>query len=184
MYSTEHAVTIIQLVDALQSAGSWCGETHIQKAAYILHSLEAPGFDWTFTLYKHGPFSFDLRDELTMMRADSLLQRVVPSRNYGPRYQLGPASESFLARHSDLVGQAHRHIDFVTEFIGARSVADLERVSTALYVMQERPCESLDDRARTLHQLKPHIPLQDAYQAVIQVDSSVARAAESGLLGV
>jgi hypothetical protein len=52
---------LVGLARRLYEQGSWTGETHIQKAAYLLHELLAVPFDFAFILYKHGPFSFDLR---------------------------------------------------------------------------------------------------------------------------
>ena len=53
----------------------WSGETHLQKATYLACWLVDIPFDFDFILYKHGPFSFELRDELGSMRADRLLDR-------------------------------------------------------------------------------------------------------------
>jgi hypothetical protein len=63
------------LARRLDERGSWSGETHLQKAAYLLHELTDVPFEFEFILYKHGPFSFELRDELSAMRADRLLER-------------------------------------------------------------------------------------------------------------
>ena len=51
---------LVGLARRLYEQGSWTGETHIQKAAYLLHELRDVPFDFAFILYKHGPFSFEL----------------------------------------------------------------------------------------------------------------------------
>jgi len=66
-------VVILSLIENLKKKGSWCGETHIQKATYFLQELFDFPLGFEFILYKHGPFSFDLSDKLTAMRADMLL---------------------------------------------------------------------------------------------------------------
>jgi len=64
------AALLTQLIERLRRRGSWCGETHVQKATLFLQDLTRIPMGFDFILYKHGPFSFDLRDELTSLRAD------------------------------------------------------------------------------------------------------------------
>lgn len=64
---------LVQLVRELRENGSWCGETHLQKGTYLLQELTKVPLGLEFILYKHGPFSFDLRDELTGLRADEVI---------------------------------------------------------------------------------------------------------------
>lgn len=78
---------LLSLVEKLRQAGSWCGETHVQKATYFLQEVAGVPLGFPFILYKHGPFSFDLRDELTAMRADGFLT-LEPRDPYGA--SLGP----------------------------------------------------------------------------------------------
>jgi hypothetical protein len=75
---------IIELADQLRAYGSWCGETNIQKATYFLQTLFDPELEFDFILHRHGPFSFELRDELLSMRGDGLL-KLEPANPYGPR---------------------------------------------------------------------------------------------------
>ena len=75
---------LIELIEKLRQEGSWCGETHVQKAVYFLQNLMGVPLQFDFILYKHGPFSFDLRDELTALRADGIL-RLETRGLYGAR---------------------------------------------------------------------------------------------------
>ena len=59
---------ILKLLDSFKKHGSWCGETHIQKSAYCLKEIAGVPLDYEFILYKNGPFSFDLRDDLFFMQ--------------------------------------------------------------------------------------------------------------------
>jgi uncharacterized protein YwgA len=63
------ASLLLTMNEELRRAGSWAGETHMQKAIFFLQELIKVPLGFEFLLYKHGPFSFDLRDELTFMRA-------------------------------------------------------------------------------------------------------------------
>jgi hypothetical protein len=53
------------------------------KLAYFSLDVLGVPLGFEFILYKHGPFSFDLSDEITAMRADALLQ-YQPRQPYGP----------------------------------------------------------------------------------------------------
>ena len=76
------AAVILKLIDSLWDKGKWCGQTHIQKAAYFLQEFFEVPLGFRFIMYKFAPFSFELRDELTALRADKFLTLRV-SRQYG-----------------------------------------------------------------------------------------------------
>ena len=65
----------------MKEHGSWTGETHVQKMAYSLRELMEVPFTFDFILYERGPFSFELRDELSMMHTDRLVERETQSRH-------------------------------------------------------------------------------------------------------
>lgn len=74
MKKLQRDAILLSLINEMKAKGSWCGETHIQKATYFLQELLGVPLNFEFILYKHGPYSFDLGDEVTAMRADSLLE--------------------------------------------------------------------------------------------------------------
>lgn len=159
---------LLSLIDRMKAKGSWCGETHIQKATYFLQELLGVPLGFEFILYKHGPFSFDLSDEITAMRADSLLQ--YQSRDpYGPSLFPTEESQEFLAQYPKTLKNYANKIQFVAEWVGTLGVADLERLATALYVTFNE--NGLDmSRAERITQLKPHIGIDEAHEAVKSVD--------------
>src|SRR5690242_608319 len=75
---------VVGLAKKLRSHGSWCGETHLQKALYILQDLSKSNFGYKYVIYKHGPYSFELNNELTAMRAANILDLQFPRQGYGP----------------------------------------------------------------------------------------------------
>jgi uncharacterized protein YwgA len=158
----------------LRARGSWCGETHMQKAVYFLQRLRNVPLGFDFILYKHGPFSFDLRDELTAMVADGFFE-LRAQWPYGPSLLPTAAGQDLRLSFPKTLVQYGRDIEFVSEEFGDRNVNDLEKLATALYVYSECTHDSPKEQARILHQLKPHIPVQDAYEALRHVDS-LARA--------
>lgn len=170
------AALLTELADTLQNQGSWCGETHIQKSVYFLQQLkDGVPFDFEFVLYKHGPFSFDLRDELTALRADGLLD-LRPQPPYGPSLTPTDASKELRKLFPKTLNRYRRQIDFVAKHVGNRNVAELEKLSTALYItLSGKGKQDIDQRAKELSKLKPHISLQEAQEAVRAIDDIVTK---------
>jgi hypothetical protein len=68
-----------------------------------------------FVLYHHGPFSFDLRDELTDLRASGVLEVVPQSRPYGPRLRTADRAEQLRRRFPKTLHQYSDQLDFVAQ---------------------------------------------------------------------
>jgi hypothetical protein len=170
MNRVQRAAIVTRLARKMREKGSWCGETHLQKALYLAQEmLQAPtGFD--FILYKHGPFSFDLRDELTALRADKLLEIEPQPRPFGPRFTTTNSSKKIESLFPKTMDKMDERLDFIAGRLQGKGVAELERLATALYVMNRyNSCKSLYDRAVKLNELKPHVSIDDAKNALEQV---------------
>ena len=179
MNRLQRAAVLTQLAHELADQGSWCGETHLQKATYFLQELLEVPTEFEFTLYKFGPYSFDLGDELTALRADELLDLKVRHPSYGPSYVPTETSQSLRARYPFTLRKYGELISFVATKLGRKGVTELERVATALYVTLEMPeNDAVTGRARRLRELKPHVPLEAAKAAVEEFDEIAAAAQE------
>src|SRR5439155_4857643 len=123
------------------------------------------GFE--FILYKHGPFSFDLSDELTSMRADGLLTIVV-QYPYGPKLVPTEAAATVQKRFPKTMQKYIDSIRFIASKVGSKTVADLEKLATALYVQRRyRLDDDVDGWAHRVNALKPHVSV-DAARAAIE----------------
>lgn len=170
---------LIRLINALQERGSWCGETHIQKAAYLLQEMAKAETDFEFMLYKHGPFSFEFRDELSAMRADGLVSLQVKDRAYGPSIVLEEAASKLCKRFPKTLRKHKPKIEFIADCVGNKQVVELERLGTAFYVTEELgPKAPADQRAERVHALKRHVSVDDALRAVQTVDNWRQQASE------
>jgi hypothetical protein len=167
MERLQRASVLLALNEGLRNAGSWAGETHMQKATFFLQELLDVPLEFDFVLYKHGPFSFDLRDELTFMRAQRFLQ-LEPQYPYGPTLLAGEQSELLKNAFRQAIEQYSPKIRYVSQKLGTKTVAGLERTATALYVTLRDPANP--DRAGRLAHLKPHIALQEAQAAMAEID--------------
>lgn len=168
----ERDAVVTALIDELDHHGSWCGETHIQKAMFFLQEMAGTDLGFDFILYKHGPFSFDLRDELTAMRADLLLELDVRRFGYGPSLRPTDNARAMVKRYAETVDQARPGIEFVATRVGDRDVTELERLGTALYVARrKKPGASPEIQAQEINRLKPHVSLEEARGAIRTVKS-------------
>lgn len=172
------AALVLGLAETLRDRGSWCGATHIQKAAYCLSALggDSAGLEADFIIYKHGPYSFDLQDQLTELQALGLLKLEPSPVPYGPRFVVTERGRGIMEQVPHAIQRATPAIDFVATWLATKGVAQLERLGTALYVTKENPGMPLADRAREITRLKPHVSLEQAEAALSEVDATLEKA--------
>jgi len=171
MNRLQRAAVLLTLLEALKQRGSWCGETHLQKSVYFLEEMCRVPLGFAYVLYHHGPYSFDFSDEITALRADLLLD-LKPKPPYGPTIVLGENAQRLLANFATTIRRYEPQITFVAENLGSSRVVDLERLATALYVTrQSSPPADEGRRAASLHEIKRHISMEDAHQAIRQIDA-------------
>lgn len=170
---------LISLTRRLRERGSWAGETHIQKAAYLVRELLGVPLNFTFILYKHGPFSFELRDELGSMQSDQLIAREAQPPPYGPRLTTTHRGEELENRFPRTMQKYGPRLDWVTERLSNSRVIELERLATAMWVTRQLgEDESVQVRAEAVNELKPHVSVEVAAEAVQKVDALLAEARE------
>jgi uncharacterized protein YwgA len=177
MNRMQRYVVMLMLLKELKAKGSWCGETHLQKSVFFLQDLLEVPLGFAFILYKHGPYSFDLSDEVTALRAD-LLVTVKPNPPYGPSLLPSPESEALILRYGQTRQKYEDQIAFVAERLASKNVAELEKLATALYVTKRASTEDLDRRAEQIHELKPHVRREEAREALRMVDQMITDAEE------
>lgn len=169
MERLKQAAILNQLMKKLRARDNWCGETSVQKASYILQEVLDVPFGFDFILYKHGPFSFDLRDELTAERADGLMA-LESEPGYGPRYAPTPQGDALAAKYPQTQAKYERVVEFVANKVDDKGITELEQLATAIWVTHEMTGSSPQERAERLHNLKPHITLQIALKAITDAD--------------
>lgn len=166
----QKVVVLLALIERLKEKGSWCGETHIQKAAYFLQNLFNVPLDYEFVLYRYGPFSFELSDEIMRMRADGLL-KYAPKPPYGTSFHVDTNSEHLRLKLTKTTSRYSPSIELLTREIGNMGVKELEKLATAMYVTLEDETGTVSNRANRLNELKPHIPRDEAQSAVKKFDA-------------
>ena len=150
------------------------GRPTFNKSVYLLQTICDVPFGFEFILYKHGPFSFDLRDELTSLRADSLLSLESQPIPYGPRFAPTSRAADLIERFPKTLERFGDAINFIADRVGDRGVNALERLATAVYVTHQQPDATVSQRADALVELKPHVSPEDASVAVGEADELFA----------
>lgn len=174
MKRLQRDAVILSLIENLKAKESWCGETHIQKATYFIQELLKVPLEFEFVLYKHGPYSFDLSDELTAMRADAILKLQPQPSPYGPSFIQSIGSKLIKKRYPKTLKKYNPMVKFVANKLGDKGVTELERLATALYVTRRiNTNNSIESRAQCIHKLKPHVSLDEARDAVMVVDTFI-----------
>ena len=167
-----------QLIEMLRDKQSWCGETHVQKAIYFAQSVAGIGLGYDFILYKHGPFSFDLRDELTALRAEGIVH-LEARYPYGARIAPTEQSMDIRGRYRKTLRECNGKMQFVADKLGGKDVVYLERLGTALFFSQNLKKETGDEEvAGQITKMKPHISWRDALDAIREVREIEAEAQE------
>lgn len=172
MNRMKRSVLLTKLLERMRDAGSWGGETHLQKATFFLQELMKVPLGFDFILYKHGPFSFDLGDEIGALRGYRLLEFEL-HRQYSPHLRPTERCAYFWDRFPNTLKKYDGRIRFVAEELGDRGVVQLELLGTALYVTL-RADVSRQLRAHRMTSLKPHVSLPVARTAIAQVDRVIA----------
>lgn len=177
MNKLERYAIVISLAENLSKSGSWCGETHIQKSVYFMKKLFSKVIDYPFILYKHGPFSFELRDDIGIMIADRYL-KIVPMFPYGPKILPGELAGKIKELFPNTLRKNREKIKFVTGKLADKNAVELEARATALYITKEAPLgeKNMIRRTKELCNLKPHIPFDSAKEAVEEIDEIVQSA--------
>ena len=172
MNTSTKQILVLDLIDKMWARNSWCGETHLQKSMYFLEDLAGAPMELGFILYKHGPYSFDFHDMIGDLRMQGLIEyEYIPP--YGPRIKLSPEGKALLEESEQAIADWSGRVETVAECLADKRVVELEKLGTALLVFNERKDASRNDRAKKLHELKPHIDEEDAKRATEEFDEKI-----------
>lgn len=177
MRRLRRAALIAELTDRLHAHDSWAGETHLQKGVFLLQELLGVPTEVEYELFKHGPFSFQLREELGEMRSEDILTLVPQRPPYGPRFYTDEGTAQLRERFPKTLKKYEPQLEWVAEWMDSRGVVELERLATAFWVTRELgEGESVERRAQRLRELKPHFTMDACIGAIRDIDEMIATA--------
>lgn len=129
------------------------------KLCYFLQTLRQVPLRYRFTLYSYGPFDSSVLSDLGLAETLGGLRSEVVLYPSGYGYEIEPSekAESLKAPAVDFLKRHESDIDWVTRQFGNFGSADLELLSTIVYVDRE-----FDAAGR-------HVPVGDLAQRVREV---------------
>jgi len=159
---------LLELISELKKEGSWCGETHIQKSTFFLEEMLNVPLELEFIIYKYGPYSFELSDDLTALRAYQYLF-LVPQDPYGVTYSLKDEENKLKKFYEREIQKYSSQISFAATLFGKKTVVELEKLATAFFINKKEEIKEINLIAKRLHEIKPHVSFQDAENAAKEI---------------
>ena len=172
---------VAQLIKSMRGNQGWAGETHVQKTLFFLQEMLQVPSGYEFVLYKHGPYSFDLHDDLGRMLTNSVLA-LEPRPPYGPSFGLQSVGENLIQRRTLILERYSEQIKFIVETLGKKDVRELERLGTALLLRKEFPGVDQETFAAKIVEHKPHVPENLAFDSVREVSRIEENARAAGVM--
>lgn len=137
------------------------GRTALMKLCYFLQTLRKVPLGYRFTLYSYGPFDSSVLSDLSSAEALGGLDSDIVFYPSGYGYEIQPSdlSESVKALDSRFLKKHKADIHWVVKQFAKFGSADLELLSTIVYVDREyaraKKRITADSLAGEVHEVKP-----------------------------
>lgn len=147
---------------AEKAASGHIGRTALMKYMYFLQIVRSVPLGYRFTLYSYGPFDADVLADLANAEMLSAVEAKAVLYPGGYGYEIKPSSKAkwLKDRASKFLKKYKADLQWVTREFGSYSSAQLELVSTIVYVDREAADErkkiELQELARRVSEVKPH----------------------------
>jgi uncharacterized protein YwgA len=126
------------------------GNAHSKSNVHFAGHCKSQLWIYKFVIYKHGPYSFDLSNELTEMRAAGILELHFPREGYGPSILATDFGERVYRVNKENVEKYDAVSKFLADWFSGSDVRHLERIATAYFVTAKNPRDPAMERARKL----------------------------------
>lgn len=159
---------VVELVRHLNRVRSWSGATQIQKCTFFLRHLLGVPLPYDFVIYHYGPFSFELDEDLVLMRFRGWLD-VEREEDYGVHYHPGPKAPGELPTS---VEKFRDEVETVVSLFGKADVKRLELLATSYYLRQKlaEKGRSRGEIVAAVKRLKPHFEESQIFGALSELD--------------
>lgn len=154
------------LLDLIDRLGSSVLPQRVQAATFVLQEVTGERTGFEFGLWKRSAYSFDLQERLDQMVADHLL---TIGSNSTLVLSVSLTGREFLARWPR-VTRAHRsQSDFAVQAIEGQTLAEIERLTVAIWATREFPDLDREEQAKEILQRCPHVSPTEAWTDLIRV---------------
>ena len=169
MKRLQKAALFCEMLDRMIKKGSWGGETHLQKCVFFLQEMRNVPTGYTFQLYKYGPYSFDLHDEIVRLRGIGMLSLFSRKPQYGAGLKISELGKSLRRHFPRTLEKYSDDIDFVTDHFGDLSASELGKLATAYYFILQDQGNSDEEIAVKINGVKSHIANSEGIEATKRV---------------
>jgi hypothetical protein len=160
--------TIVALVEKKHPLG----RTAVMKLCYFLQALRSVQLGYRFRLYSYGPFDARVLSDISTAETLGGIESKTVLYPSGYGYEISPAANTAFVKGlgSDFITQNETQIDWVVERFGGLASAELELLSTIVYVDREyaqaRAKQTKEGIAEKVREIKPHFGLSDVLMKV------------------
>jgi uncharacterized protein len=156
-------IRLAVICDLIRRSDHGIGRTAVMKFLYLLKEVRGVPLGYRFTLYTYGPFDSSVLDDLGYAESLGAVKSTLihyPG-GYGYEFVTGPEVESVRARAEDFLVEYEDDIVWVVQAFGTRTAADLEMISTIVYVDRGARRRgrriTLDELCNKTVEVKPHL---------------------------
>lgn len=154
MEQAERFKQLLHLMNQLCKKSDRCGETTIQKMIYFIMKAKLLPFDYEYTLYNYGPYSFSLRDDLTVMEESRIVFKEPDPSGYGFNYI--PNEEMEFVKKALEDKRFQSKVDLLINQFREIPAKRLGLLATFMYVYDKHDGKISDDALiESVMQIKP-----------------------------
>jgi hypothetical protein len=169
----ERQALLLTLLDILRADGSWCGDPRLERVTFLLQELLEVQLPYQYFLDSTAPSSTAFGEELSGLHADRLIELEPRPGFIDPDLVPTALAPRIVAKQQHIVDRHVERMRFLAAKLNGKSLLHLGTLTTALFVSRRRcpPDASVEDRARRIHEIRPHINLGEATGAVRAIDA-------------
>jgi len=149
-------------------SGQAFGRTVLMKLCYFLQALKGVPLNYEFSLYSYGPFDSDVLADLQTAEELQILESTVHHYSGGYGYSISPGRNAQLAEQyaESFLEKYQEPIQWAASTFARRSAADLELISTLVFVTRENPSVSDTGLNSLVRAIKPHFSISEVKRQI------------------
>ncbi len=158
------------IVDRLEDTG----KTKLQKILYFTQEAIGAPLQYRFRMHHYGPFSQDVEDDISFMKAIGYLDVQLDSTGFG--YHIRSASDHLPAWDDEMLGYKDKMTNVIGK-LGVLHVNDLELWATIHFVQQLLNEPTRESVIENVRRLKPRFTAEQigaAYDQLVEADLMAA----------
>ncbi len=126
---------ILLLGQLLETTGEICGRKKLQKIVHLLQNLKAVPFGYSFQFSFFGPYSADLKEDVSSLAREELVLETRSETELGNPYRFA-AGEKMKRLLQDVAVASMEDWAPLAQDLNRRTAEELEGLSTVLFLQK------------------------------------------------